>query len=400
IGGSPHAAVAWLVIDRSSPSASTPGSAWSTSPHTGSEACGPGGTLTGAAHPARIATASTPSTRRLTTFTVTRPAALPGRPWPVPWRTGPREPDGRYHRVTAPPSRGPVRTAVAGAVAAGPREPDGRYHRVTAPPSRGPARTTVAGTVAAVTDPREPTIVADLSETELIARFTPLLPRGRATVVPTGDDAAVVAAPDGRFVVSTDVLVEDHHFRRGWGSARDVGARAAAQNLADVVAMGAVPTSMVVGTVLPPTTPLEWVLDLARGLADVCAPLGVGVDGGDLSAGEQVVVAVTVHGDLEGRAPVLRSGARPGDVVAHAGAIGRATAGYAVLATGSTSDDPEAAVAVGAFLRPTPPYALGPAAAEAGATAMMDVSDGLLRDAGRMARASGVGLVLDPVAES
>lgn len=254
--------------------------------------------------------------------------------------------------------------------------------------------------MAAVTDPREPTIVADLSETELIARFTPLLPRGRATVVPTGDDAAVVAAPDGRFVVSTDVLVEDHHFRRGWGSARDVGARAAAQNLADVVAMGAVPTSMVVGTVLPPTTPLEWVLDLARGLADVCAPLGVGVDGGDLSAGEQVVVAVTVHGDLEGRAPVLRSGARPGDVVAHAGAIGRATAGYAVLATGSTSDDPEAAVAVGAFLRPTPPYALGPAAAEAGATAMMDVSDGLLRDAGRMARASGVDLVLDPVAES
>src|SRR5690606_26087453 len=179
-------------------------------------------------------------------------------------------------------------------------------HDVHRNPSCGPARTTVAGTVAAVTDPREPTIVAD------------------------------------------------HHCRRGWGSARDVGARAAAQNLADVVAMGAVPTSMVVGTVLPPTTPLEWVLDLARGLADVCAPLGVGVDGGDLSAGEQVVVAVTVHGDLEGRAPVLRSGARPGDVVAHAGAIGRATAGYAVLATGSTSDDPEAAVAVGAFLRPTP----------------------------------------------
>src|SRR5690606_23956969 len=163
-------------------------------------------------------------------------------------------------------------------------------HDVHRNPSCGPARTTVAGTVAAVTDPREPTIVADLSETELIARFTPLLPRGRATVVPTGDDAAVVAAPDGRFVVSTDVLVEDHHFRRGWGSARDVGARAAARVLADVVAMGAVPPSMVVGTVLPPTSPLVWVLVLARGLADVCAPLGVGVDGGDLSAGEQVVV--------------------------------------------------------------------------------------------------------------
>src|SRR5690625_5034942 len=170
--------------------------------------------------------------------------------------------------------------------------------------------------------------------------------------------------------------------------------------------MGAVPTSMVVGTVLPPTTPLEWVLDLARGLADVCAPLGVGVDGGDLSAGERLVVAVTVHGDLEHRAPVLRSGARPGDVLAHAGVVGKATAGYAVLAAGergrgeTEGDDAAAGAAVVCFLRPTRPYAAGPAAADAGASAMMGVSDGLLRDAGRMARASGVELVLDPVADS
>ncbi|WP_324651335.1 thiamine-phosphate kinase [Georgenia sp. H159] len=261
-------------------------------------------------------------------------------------------------------------------------------------------------------------VVADLTEGELIARFVPLLPRGRATLVPTGDDAAVIAAPDGRFVVSTDVLVEGHHFRSGWGTARDVGARAAAQNLADVVAMGAVPTSMVVGLVMPPTTPVPWVLDLARGLADVCSPLGVGVDGGDLSAGEQLVVAVTVHGDLEGRAPVLRSGARVGDVVAHAGAVGRSAAGHAVLVAGEQGtrgpgaaarageaaatgpdDDAAAAAVVGSFLRPTPPYDAGPAAAAAGATAMMDVSDGLLRDAGRMARASGVDLVLDPLTD-
>ncbi|PYF96305.1 thiamine-phosphate kinase [Georgenia satyanarayanai] len=245
-------------------------------------------------------------------------------------------------------------------------------------------------------------LVSALSEGELIARFTPLLPRGRATLVPTGDDAAVVAAADGRFVVSTDVLVEDHHFRRGWGTARDVGARAAAQNLADVAAMGAVPTSMVVGLVLPPTTPVRWVEDLARGLADVCAPLGVGVDGGDLSAGRQLVVAVTVHGDLEGRDPVLRSGARPGHVLAHAGAIGRAAAGLAVLGPRAEGqdDDGAAAAAVGAFLRPAPPYAAGPAAADAGASAMMDVSDGLLRDAGRLAHASGVEIVLDPLADS
>ena len=249
--------------------------------------------------------------------------------------------------------------------------------------------------------PDQAPVVADLSETELIARFTPLLPRGRATVVPTGDDAAVVAAPDGRFVVSTDVLVEGHHFRRGWGTARDVGARAAAQNLADIAAMGAVPTSMVVGLVLPRVTPVAWVLDLARGLAEECAPLGVGVDGGDLSAGEQVVVAVTVHGDLEGRTPVLRSGARPGHVLAHTGNLGRAAAGYAVLAAGLPhAEDPDAHAVVGAFLRPTPPYSAGPQAADTGASAMMDVSNGLVRDAGRMAAASGVELVLDPVAEA
>ncbi|MEE6288427.1 thiamine-phosphate kinase [Georgenia sp. MJ173] len=271
---------------------------------------------------------------------------------------------------------------------------------------------------------RPPLTVADLSEGELLARFTPLLPRGRRTLVPNGDDAAVVAAPDGRFVVSTDVLVENHHFRRGWGTARDLGARAAAQNLADIAAMGAVPSSMVVALVLPATTTVEWVLDLARGLADACGPIGVGVDGGDLSAGEQVVVAVTVHGDLEGRDPVLRSGARPGDVLAHAGVLGHGAAGYAVLAArdredgspvpaaraGGGSDDRPAgggdlrdditSVVVGAFLRPDPPLSAGPVAADGGATAMMDVSDGLLRDADRMARASGVVLVLDPLAQS
>ena len=292
--------------------------------------------------------------------------------------------------------------------------------------------------------------VADLTETELISRFAPLLPVGSATVVPTGDDAAVIAAPDRRYVVSTDVLVEGLHFRHGWGDARDVGARAAAQNLADIAAMGAVPRSMVVGLVLPPDTTVSWVLDLARGLADVCAPLGVGVDGGDLSAGDQLVVAVTVHGDLEGRDPVLRSGARPGDVLAHAGVLGRAAAGLAVLSaanvaaarhsavsesdstdavrgsTGAAASEPDptgvvrdatgageseppteadfpegpASAVIDAFLRPSPPYAAGPSAALAGATAMMDVSDGLLRDADRLARASGVVLSLDPVAQT
>ncbi len=196
-----------------------------------------------------------------------------------------------------------------------------------------------------------------------------------------------MAAPDGRYVVSTDVLVEDRHFRRRWSTGYDVGRRAAVQNLADVVSMGARPAALVVSLVMPGDLPVDWVTGLARGLADACTPLGAAVVGGDLSGGDQVVVAVTVHGDLEGRDPVLRGGARAGDVVALAGTLGRSAAGLALLDAGRPDVD-DALVA--AYLRPDPPLAAGPVAAVAGATAMMDVSDGLLRDAGRVARASGV----------
>ncbi|WP_129337473.1 thiamine-phosphate kinase [Cellulomonas endophytica] len=233
-------------------------------------------------------------------------------------------------------------------------------------------------------------MLRDVDEEALLAAFLPLLPRGDATLLPPGDDAAVVAAPDGRFVVTTDVLVEGRHFRRAWSGGRDVGHRAAVQNLADVAAMGARPTALVVALVAPADLPVAWVQDLARGLADACAPVGAGVVGGDLSGGDAVVVAVTAHGDLEGRAPVTRSGARPGDVVAHAGRRGWSAAGLALLGAGLGDAD---GGLVAAFLRPDAPLPAGPAAARAGATAMLDLSDGLLRDAGRLARASGV--VLD-----
>ncbi|WP_315099266.1 AIR synthase related protein, partial [uncultured Cellulomonas sp.] len=154
--------------------------------------------------------------------------------------------------------------------------------------------------------PSDGLLVSELSEDGLLARIFPLLPRGDDTLLPPGDDAAVVRAPDGRFVVTTDVLVEDRHFRRAWSSGEDVGRRAAVQNLADVAAMGARPTSLVVALVVPGDLPASWVDGLARGLAAECSPLGVGVVGGDLSGGPLVVVAVTAHGDLGGRDPVLR----------------------------------------------------------------------------------------------
>lgn len=244
--------------------------------------------------------------------------------------------------------------------------------------------------------------VADFGEDHLLARIIPLLPTGESTLIGPGDDAAMITAPDGRFVVSTDVLVEGVHFRSQWSSGLEVGRRAAAQNLADIAAMGAQPTSLVVALVIPAQLPVSWVEDLARGLAEVVDRAGAGVVGGDLSGGDQLVVSVTVHGDLAGRPPVLRSGACAGDVLALAGTAGYSAAGLALLsadggraAGGSRRKYPEFDQMVEIYLTPDPPLAAGPAAACAGATAMLDVSDGLLRDAGRIAHASGVRIDLD-----
>jgi len=171
--------------------------------------------------------------------------------------------------------------------------------------------------------------------------------------------------------------------------------------------MGARPVALVVGLVMPASTPVGWVRDFARGLAQGCEPCGAGVVGGDLSGGDSLIVSVTVLGDLEGRAPVLRSGARPGDAVVHVGTLGRSAAGLALLSAGSDcasgsgavvhsgQEHPQAWACIEAFRAPTPPLAAGRDLARAGATSMLDVSDGLLRDAGRIARASGVVIDLD-----
>lgn len=240
--------------------------------------------------------------------------------------------------------------------------------------------------------------VGDLSEDALIARFAPLLPQGEA-LVPTGDDAAVVALTHPSVTVTTDALVEGAHFRRDWSSGADVGWRAVMQNAPDVAAMGAVPVGFVVSLVMPPDLPAQWVEDLARGMAEACCELErltgrpSGVVGGDLASGPGVVVAVTAFGDLGGREPVLRSGARPGDVLAHAGTLGRSAAGLALLLAGHDGEGP-GREAIATYRRPRPPIDRALAAAAAGASAMMDVSDGLVRDAARIARASGVAIDL------
>jgi thiamine-monophosphate kinase len=205
--------------------------------------------------------------------------------------------------------------------------------------------------------------VSDDGEFGVIARIISRLPSGPGVLLGPGDDAAVVSVPDGRVVASTDLLVEGRHFRRDWSSAYDIGRKAAAQNLADIVAMGARPVALLVGLACPGDLPVAWVEDLADGLREESALIGASVVGGDVSAADSVTLAVTALGDLEGREPVTRSGARPGDQVVVAGRLGTAAAGLAL-------------------------------ASEHGARAMIDVSDGLIADLGNIAEASGVRIEL------
>ncbi|WP_110181749.1 thiamine-phosphate kinase [Nocardioides solisilvae] len=227
--------------------------------------------------------------------------------------------------------------------------------------------------------------LADVGEFGLVSRLVALFDQGEHVLVGPGDDAAVLRVRQGHVVVSTDLLVEGRHFRRDWVDAVDVGRRAAAQNLSDVNAMGGRAHSLTVGLAAPADLPAAWVLEMARGFAEECAAVGASVVGGDLTRADEVVVSVTVIGACT-QAPVLRSGAEPGDVVALRGRQGWAAAGLAVLARGFRSPR----VLVEAYRRPEPPYDAGPEAAAAGATAMIDVSDGLVADAGHVAAASGV----------
>lgn len=247
--------------------------------------------------------------------------------------------------------------------------------------------------------------MGQLSEGQLLARIIPRLRTRHEALLGPGDDAAIVAAPDGRFVISIDTSVQNKDFRLLWpngyaSSGYDVGWKSAAQNLSDVNAMGAVATSLVVSLSMPKSTPVAWVEDFADGVAGAVEGLGAShcaAAGGDLSSGQEIVISMAVTGSLESRAAVLRSGASPGDQLCVQGQLGLAAAGWALQESAVSPQDYSDSMRFAAdyFNRPRPLLSAGPAAAEAGATAMMDVSDGLLRDATRLAEASGVSLDLD-----
>ncbi|WP_197373798.1 thiamine-phosphate kinase [Mycolicibacterium baixiangningiae] len=238
-------------------------------------------------------------------------------------------------------------------------------------------------------DPAES--MADVGEFAVIDALV----RGRrqppSVLIGPGDDAAVLSRGDGRTVVSTDMLVEGRHFRLDWSAPHDVGRKAIAQNAADVEAMGAAATAFVVAFGAPADTPAASALGLNDGMWDEAAAMGAGIIGGDLVRAPQWVIAVTVLGDLAGRAPVRRDGARPGDIVAVNGELGRSAAGYTLWHNQIEDFEPLRR----RHLVPVPPYGQGRAAADSGATSMTDVSDGLLADLGHIADASGCRIDVD-----
>ena len=231
-----------------------------------------------------------------------------------------------------------------------------------------------------------------MDEFGLIATLTAGLPKPDYVRVGLGDDAAVVDVSHPQVVACTDMLVEGRHFRRAWSSAEDIGHRVAAANLADIVAMGAQPRALLVSIAIPAETETGWAADLIDGIQAEADLVGAAVVGGDTNSTEgPIVLCATALGDLEGRAPVQRSGASPGDQVALAGRQGWAAAGLTVLSRGFRSPR----LLVDALRRPEVPYEAGIRAGRAGATAMIDISDGLLADLGHIADASGVAINLE-----
>lgn len=238
---------------------------------------------------------------------------------------------------------------------------------------------------------------------------------GRLRIGP-GDDCAVLNPTDRATVLTTDTLVQGQDFMSPWpagisSTGYEVGWKATTQNLADIAAMGAEPVTLLVSLSMPEHTTYGWVEDFTRGIIasmSACGAHRCTVGGGDLGASRDITVTITAIGQMldPSTTPVLRSGAKPGDTIALAGQTGWADAGLRLLlqphtqlfGQGSWSIKSAVQQAVDAQLRPVCPVSAGAVAASVGATAMLDLSDGLLVDAARIAESSEIDMNLNPQA--
>ena len=233
-----------------------------------------------------------------------------------------------------------------------------------------------------------------MGEFELLARVRERLPAaGRQTVLGSGDDAAVTL-PEGATATSVDALIDGVHFRRRWSSLGQVGHKALAVALSDLAAMGAEAGEAYVVLGVPEDLDEDGCLELLDGMAALATRTGTTLAGGDVTRAPVLTLAMTVVGHAP-RAEdlVTRAGARPGDALVVSGELGGAAAGLRLLEEGDRSSP-----LVKRQLEPEPRLAEGGMLAKAGATAMIDLSDGLGGDAKHLAKASGVALRIDAAA--
>lgn len=234
----------------------------------------------------------------------------------------------------------------------------------------------------------------DRSEDQLLEAVRHVLSgTGPEVRVGPGDDAAVLAPGSGELVVTTDVLVEGVHFDLRFSAARDLGYKSIVVNVSDVAAMAASPRAAVVALTLSEAVDAAWTMELLGGMRAACDEYALWLVGGDLSRGPAISIAVTVTGEVAPGRAVLRSGAKPGDRLVVTGALGASAAGLRIARSGRVGGDEDRAL-LRAHFRPVARVGEAQVLARYGATAMMDVSDGLALDLSRLCRASGVGVRL------
>jgi thiamine-monophosphate kinase len=234
----------------------------------------------------------------------------------------------------------------------------------------------------------------DVSEQELLAAIHRVLSGpGPEVAVGVGDDAAVVRHGAGDLVLTTDALVEGTHFSRATASAREVGAKAIVVNVSDVAAMGASPRYALCALTLSPDVDAAWVMELFGGMREACDEYAIWLVGGNLARGPEVTVAVTVTGEVAPGRAVTRAGGRPGDRLVVTGSLGGSAAGLR-LSSGRVPPTEDERAAILRHLRPVARVGEGGVLARAGATSMIDVSDGLALDLSRLCAASGIGAAL------
>ena len=227
----------------------------------------------------------------------------------------------------------------------------------------------------------------NFNEAEVIATLAEIFHSPHAGVlVGIGDDGAVVKTSP-QSVITTDMAVEGTHFNLEWSGAFDIGRKITAANLADIYAMGALPQYLVVAVTLTGSETMEWISDLAHGIAHEAKSCGAAVVGGDLTRGAIKVISITAIGEVE--KAITRGGAHVGDSIYLSSLPGWSAAGLAVIEKDGV-DDLEA-YAIEEFCAPNVDYSAASALAHSGATSMCDVSDSLITQAGQMAQASGHG---------